>query len=244
MVDFDNQTRKRCRNCKMKLPEPTSNERQAFCTRGCYNSFYLHKCRVCEKPIEQPKRGSRLLCKKPQCQSAWQRKDGMGRYATATPDKGVGAGKAKAISEVPANQAFLSTLKPVDWRIIVGPALTPNQFHCATVPDGEIVDGVPTWEGGSYERIEAQNRCRLEQRFAKLESEACARDAAASLNHCSACGREDDLTDRANPTLCHPCFNERQLRVAVSHRPDLAIPADLSIPPFLDRRPLPLQRAA
>lgn len=31
MVDFKNETRKRCRHCKMKLPEPTSNERQAFC---------------------------------------------------------------------------------------------------------------------------------------------------------------------------------------------------------------------
>ena len=68
MVDFDNQTRKRCRNpkCRMKLPEPTSNEREAFCTRGCFNSFYQHRCRVCEKPIEQPKRGTRLLCKETQ----------------------------------------------------------------------------------------------------------------------------------------------------------------------------------
>lgn len=61
MVDFNQETRKRCRHCKMNLPEPTSNDRQAFCTRGCYHSFYLHKCRVCEKPIEQPKRGTRLL---------------------------------------------------------------------------------------------------------------------------------------------------------------------------------------
>ena len=23
-----------------------------FCTRGCYNSFYLHRCRVCEKATQ------------------------------------------------------------------------------------------------------------------------------------------------------------------------------------------------
>ena len=93
MVDFTNETRKRCRHCKMRLPEPTSNERQAFCMRGCYSSFYLHKCRVCEKPIEQPKHGTRLLCKKPKCQNAWQCQDGMGRYATVKLDKGVHRGK-------------------------------------------------------------------------------------------------------------------------------------------------------
>ena len=71
------------------------------------------------------------------------------------------------------------------------------------------MDGLPTWEGGSYERIEAQNHRLLERHFAKLEAEACKLDAAASLNHCSACGREDDLTDRANPTLCYPCFYSR-----------------------------------
>jgi len=43
----------RCRNprCKMKLPAPVENSRRAFCTRGCFNSFYRTKCRVCERDI-------------------------------------------------------------------------------------------------------------------------------------------------------------------------------------------------
>jgi hypothetical protein len=130
------------------------------------------------------------------------------------------------------------------WQIIAGGPLTASQIHCATVPDGEIVAGVPTWEGGSYEKIETQNRRLLEQHFAELEAEACKRDAAASLNHCSACGREDDLTDRANRTLCYPCFRVRKTsaRADLRRRPDLAIPADLSIPAFLGRRPrLPVE---
>ena len=52
MVDFNDETPKRCRHCKMKLPQPTSNERQAFCTRGWYRSFYLRRCLVCEGKIE------------------------------------------------------------------------------------------------------------------------------------------------------------------------------------------------
>jgi hypothetical protein len=64
MVDFKVEMRKQCRHCRSKLPVPVSNEREAFCARGCYNSFYRHRCRVCERPIEQPKRGQRLICKR------------------------------------------------------------------------------------------------------------------------------------------------------------------------------------
>jgi hypothetical protein len=120
--------------------------------------------------------------------------------------------------------------------------LTPLQLHCATVPYGPDCQ----WEGGSYERIEAQNRRLLERHFAELEAEACKRDAAASLNHCSACGREDDLTDRANPTLCYPCYYERNAftHVNIARRPDLVIPDDLSIREFLLRPLEPLAMAA
>ena len=80
MVDFNNETRKRCRHCKMRLPEPTSNEREAFCAPGCYRSFYLHRCRVCEKPIEQKRDGRRMLCKRSACRNAFLRNFAGGRY--------------------------------------------------------------------------------------------------------------------------------------------------------------------
>ena len=62
--------RYRCRNprCRCKLPEPTANLHEAFCCRGCYDSFHLHRCRVCEARIEQPRNGARLLCQKSKCQ--------------------------------------------------------------------------------------------------------------------------------------------------------------------------------
>jgi hypothetical protein len=74
MVDFKQGMRHRCRNprCKMKLPAPVANEREAFCTRGCHSSFYRTHCRFCEKPIEQPSRGERLICKKSACRNAWK----------------------------------------------------------------------------------------------------------------------------------------------------------------------------
>jgi hypothetical protein len=71
MVDFkETEMRKKCRHCRMRLPVPTSNEREAFCTRGCYNSFYLHHCIVCEDKIERTT-ANRKICKKSKCRKHW-----------------------------------------------------------------------------------------------------------------------------------------------------------------------------
>src|SRR5262249_29594046 len=62
--------RHHCRNphCRMKLPAPVENEHRAFCTRGCYESFYRNRCRVCERDLRtNGKRGDagRLYCRPP-----------------------------------------------------------------------------------------------------------------------------------------------------------------------------------
>jgi hypothetical protein len=83
MVEFtETAPRKMCRNpkCRSKLPAPVSNEREAFCCRSCYQSFYLHRCRVCEGPIEQKRDGRRVLCKKAACRNAFSRNFAGGRY--------------------------------------------------------------------------------------------------------------------------------------------------------------------
>jgi hypothetical protein len=59
-----------CRNlkCRSKLPEPVENERRAFCTRGCHESFYRNRCRVCERDLRKAgKRGNaaRMYCRPP-----------------------------------------------------------------------------------------------------------------------------------------------------------------------------------
>jgi hypothetical protein len=41
VTDFkETEMRKMCRYCRMRLPTPTSNDREGFCCRGCYNSFF------------------------------------------------------------------------------------------------------------------------------------------------------------------------------------------------------------
>ena len=62
--------RHRCRNprCRLKLPAPVENEHRAFCTHGCYESFYRNRCRVCERDLRKTgKRGDagRLYCRPP-----------------------------------------------------------------------------------------------------------------------------------------------------------------------------------
>jgi hypothetical protein len=62
--------RHRCRNpcCRSKLPAPVENEHRAFCTRGCYESFYRSRCRVCERDLRKDgKRGDagRVYCRPP-----------------------------------------------------------------------------------------------------------------------------------------------------------------------------------
>jgi hypothetical protein len=53
------------------------------------------------------------------------------------------------------------------WRILAG-EISPEALHCATVPDGPDCK----WDGGSYERTEAQNRRLLKAHFAKLAEKA------------------------------------------------------------------------
>jgi hypothetical protein len=45
--------RQYCRNsrCRSKLREPVENHHHAFCCKGCFETFYLRRCRVCERDI-------------------------------------------------------------------------------------------------------------------------------------------------------------------------------------------------
>src|SRR5258708_2214305 len=85
------EVRHRCRNprCRSKLPATVSNSQEAFCARGCYNSFYLSHCLICEDPIEQPRRGKRLICKKVKCRSALRSNSCLRRYHTSSAAKSI-----------------------------------------------------------------------------------------------------------------------------------------------------------
>jgi hypothetical protein len=162
--------RRRCRKCKGKLPDPTSNEREAFCTRGCYEQFYRKRCRVCECGIEQKGGQQRFICKKAECKSAWRQKVGFGRFLKAeTLNPSRTSFAANISSEVPVPQRVLEPSKEggrAQWRVIAGPALSANEFQAATVPDGPGLQ--LSWAGGEYQRIEARNRDRRHKHLENL----------------------------------------------------------------------------
>jgi hypothetical protein len=211
-----------CRNpkCRMKLPKPASNPREGFCTRGCYRSFYLHRCLVCEEPIERATTGGnpRLICKRSKCRNALRMGLSFGHFYEQT---GQGPSDGVMLQEVPVNSAPASDSKPLDrrWIQIAGPLLTPNQFHCATV-GGSAMDAVL--------RIEAQNKAML-----KAAEEA---EIAANGEFSDADWREVISSDDVK------CF-VTTFTVAVTDTynaspvPDAQMPDDLTIPEFLRRQP-------
>jgi hypothetical protein len=86
--------RHRCRNprCRMKLPAPVEIAHHAFCARGCYESFYRTRCRVCERDLRKTgKRGDahRLYCRPPSRCAAearkWPGKYGFGAQPIPDP---------------------------------------------------------------------------------------------------------------------------------------------------------------
>jgi hypothetical protein len=169
VTDFDRKLRHYCRFDRCKLQTPTSNLHEAFCARGCYRSFHLKRCHVCEKPLDQRyrklKRGDLTkfakvedrgsTCADPECRRRWRDGDGMGRF---WPNPQQGSQKSGLGSEVPANGPLLEPIQkpklPKGWFIVAGPELTPNQLHCATVPDGPHCQ----WADGECEQTEAKNR--------------------------------------------------------------------------------------
>ena len=129
--------RHRCRNpqCRAKLPASVTNARAAFCCCGCYTSFFRTRCRVCEQPIEQPARGgTRLICKRAKCKSAWRAGLGFGRYHHSI--------SAKSIQEVPVNKGPKVGISDdrASWRVIAtGAPISASQYHCAIVGAAEAI---------------------------------------------------------------------------------------------------------
>jgi hypothetical protein len=203
-----------CRNprCRSKLPVPVSNSREAFCVMGCYRSFYLHRCLVCEEPIKKPKRGVRLLCKKAKCRNAWRTRIGIGRYV-ASSDAKLSSKEADFIG----SKQPLRTDRP--WRIVVGPKLTAAELRCATVPDGADC----RWEGGEYRRLEARNRAALRNRFAEQAGKCLIQPHHSPVNFLGGYKFADARS------MCHQCARlPRKLGCPI-------IDDSLDIPGFLRR---------
>lgn len=157
-----------CRNpkCRSKLGSPVENERDAFCCRGCHGSFYRHRCLACER--EMPRNAEhQKVCHRADCKEKWRQKTIISRFVgrTSTPDGNP--------LENPLKPGVKTGLKPRSdpgrpWHRVAGPSLSPRTFAAAVVSD-VIPDGPDgQWVGGSFERIEAENRKRLKEHLAKL----------------------------------------------------------------------------
>jgi hypothetical protein len=163
MVEFTETLRRMCRKCRGKLPTPTSNDREGFCCRGCYEQWYRKRCRVCEAPIEQKPGQQRIVCKKSSCKSAWHQRAGFGRFLRPVKQNPPHiSSAASTASEVPVPQGFPKPSKAVGLQAVAGPALSPDAYHAAAIPDGPSLK----WEGGSFQRTEAGNRTAMHRHLA------------------------------------------------------------------------------
>ena len=155
--------RHRCRQCRAKLAAPVSNDREAFCSRGCHAAFFRTRCRVCEKPIEQPAGGgTRLICNRAKCKSTWRAGLGFGRYHPLK--------NAESIQEVPVNKGpkvGVSDDRASSWRVTAaGAPISANQYHCATVGAAEAIAAADR----SNAALWAKRKLQVSDRLADLES--------------------------------------------------------------------------
>jgi hypothetical protein len=155
MTDFALELRHRCRNpkCRSKLPKPVENERLAFCTRGCFTSFYRQRCLVCQQPFKR-KRENQHICGRPSCKPTF-----WGNRKQFDPNEYLGTPSARVTSKTSIKPGIKTAHEPEKpWRIVAGgQPITAGQYHCATVPDGPDCQ----WRDGECDRLEARNSALL-----------------------------------------------------------------------------------
>jgi hypothetical protein len=126
-----------CRNprCRSKLKEPVSNPHKAFCTKGCYGSFYLRRCAVCENNKPDGSNARRILCRRPKCESRYRQNRDL--YSHPGEDSVRTAnGSRNPIKS--ATKSRLDDDRP--WRVVAaGKPLSANQYYCAIVGTADAV---------------------------------------------------------------------------------------------------------
>jgi hypothetical protein len=149
MTEFAPKVRHYCRNpkCRSKLPAPVTNEREAFCCRGCYTQFYRRRCVICEQPMER-KTERQKICGKRRCINALQAAKGLGRYHvaidTVSPPKKVDSIGSKLPLRTdrapakPAGEHWSGTWATLS--LVAGTPVSANPCHCAIVGAGEVLE--------------------------------------------------------------------------------------------------------
>ena len=203
-----------CRNpkCRGKLKIPVESERDAFCCRGCFTAFYRRRCLVCEQLFDRKTENQRI-CRRAKCRSEFRRDRAHflgGRYPSGP------------LADIcPKSARKMGVYKPPfsgrPWRQVAGPDLGPN-FLAAVVPDGPNCQ----WKGGEFERLEAQNRAALQAHFVKLAMPPA--NLLGGYRFSGASTAAEFGLIKIEPG--------KSASIDLINRPDLIIPADLSIPEF------------
>jgi hypothetical protein len=129
--------RHRCRNvrCGGKLKAPADNPRDAFCCRGCFESYYRARCLACERPIDR-RTERRNLCGRPKCKREFQRH----------PERFSGPRYPVSVLVPNASGSARNTGLKIDdetgraFRKVAGPELSETSFRLAALPlDPELV---------------------------------------------------------------------------------------------------------
>ena len=133
---------------------------------GLHGSFYRHRCLACETGDAPERRASESLSPgRLQGKAGGKRRSSAGSW--------VGPAPPTATPENPLKPGVKTGLKPRSdpgrpWHRVAGPSSALRTFAAAVVSD-VIPDGPDgQWVGGSFERIEAENRKRLKEHLAKL----------------------------------------------------------------------------
>jgi hypothetical protein len=119
-----------CRRCRAKLSEPVSNQRSAFCCKGCYRLWYAAHCMACEGPKtgRHGKECAREL-------ASIKRHGIMGKFAQKRRSATLAPQNVEACSQTPIFIGSTGQSKPTDrWRIVAGPELSATSFRLATLP--------------------------------------------------------------------------------------------------------------
>jgi hypothetical protein len=112
------QLRQRCRNpkCSVKLRPPVTSRRDAFCSRGCFDSYYRKHCLVCEAPIARLTERN-LFCGRQKCRNEWRRN--RERFASA---RSLASGLATNTSRNSIKSGTkIASQSDRGWRVVAGP---------------------------------------------------------------------------------------------------------------------------
>jgi hypothetical protein len=123
---------RQCRRCRTKLETPISNQRSAFCCKGCHRIWYANHCVACEGPKTERhgKECAREL-------ASIKRHGMMGKFHQKRPSPTQGAKSGEACSQTPIFIGSAEGQIPVEprhkWRIVAGPELSETSFRLATL---------------------------------------------------------------------------------------------------------------